>query len=131
MERTDPYSKEFRDRAVRLVAEKRGEHNSEWARIRSIAGKMGCTPELLRSWARQAQSDSGERDGLSTDERKRLKGLEREHRELKRSNDILRLASAFSPRTHGRAGREAAGQPRRSLSANDFVTRLVDLQKRP
>lgn len=95
MGRTEPYPKEFKERAVRLVSEQRGEYNSEWASIRSIADKMGCNAESLRSWVRQAQRDSGERDGLTTDERKRLKELERENRELKRSNEILRLASAF------------------------------------
>ena len=95
MGRTKPYPSEFKERAVRLVAEQRHEHGSEWQAIISIAGKMGCTPEALRLWVRQAQRDRGEREGLTTDERKRLKELERENRELKRSNEILRLASAF------------------------------------
>jgi transposase-like protein len=95
MGRTKPYPREFKERAVRLVAEQRDEYSSEWAAIRSIADKMGCNSETLRSWVRQAQRDSGEREGLTTDERKRLKELERENRELKRSNEILRLASAF------------------------------------
>lgn len=98
MGRTEPYPKESKERAVRLVSEQRGEYSSEWATIRSIAEKIGCAAESLRSWLRQAQRDSGERDGLTTDERKRLKELERENRELKRSNEILRLASAFFAR---------------------------------
>jgi transposase-like protein len=72
-----------------------GEHESEWAAISSVAGKLGCTAETLRKWVRQAQRDSGTRAGLTTAERDRLKEQEREIRELKRANEILRLASAY------------------------------------
>jgi transposase len=78
-----------------MVAEHREEYGSQWAAIQSIAGKIGCTSEALRRWVRQAERDGGERAGLSTSDRERLKQLERENRELKRANEILRTASAF------------------------------------
>ena len=81
--------------AVRMVWEHREEYDSEWAAMGSIAAKIGCTTETLRKWVRQAERDSGRRPGLTTDERRRLKELERENRELKRANEILRKASAF------------------------------------
>jgi transposase len=89
------YSLETRERAVRLVFEQEGGHASQWAAIVSIAEKIGCTSETLRSWVRRAERDTGRRPGLSTDERARLKDLEREVRELKRANEILRKASAY------------------------------------
>jgi transposase-like protein len=89
------YSPEVRERAVRLVFEHQEEYGSQWAAISSIAEKFGCTPETLRSWVRRAERDTGKRPGLSTDERQRLKDLERENRELKRANEILRKASAY------------------------------------
>jgi transposase len=78
-----------------MVWEHESEHASQWAAISSIAGKMGCTAETLRKWVRQAERDQGRRPGLTTDEKARLKDLERENRELKRANEILRLASAY------------------------------------
>ncbi len=95
MGRRSKYSAEVRERAVRLVFEQLGAHDSEWAAISSIASKMGCTAETLRKWVRQAQRDAGKRPGLTTSERERLKELEREVRELKRANEILRKASAY------------------------------------
>jgi transposase len=84
-----------RERAVRLVVAQQGAHDSQWAAIESIAGKIGCTAETLRKWVRQRERDDGQRAGLTTDERLRLRELERENRELRRANDILRKASAY------------------------------------
>ena len=95
MNRQTRYSPEVRERAVRLVFEHQGEHDSQWAAMSSIAAKIGCTPETLRKWVRQAERDQGLREGLTTSERERLKALERENRELKRANEILKTASAF------------------------------------
>jgi transposase len=95
MGRRSKYPAEVRERAVRLVFEQQGAHPSQWAAIASIAGKMGCTPETLRKWVRQMERDTGARTGVTTGERERLKELERENRELKRANEILRKASAY------------------------------------
>jgi transposase len=95
MGRPSKYPPEVRERAVRLVFEQQGSHDSEWSAISSIAGKLGCTPETLRKWVRQTQRDAGKRPGLTTGERERMKELEREVRELKRANEILRKASAY------------------------------------
>ncbi len=89
------YSPEVRERAVRMVREHEQEHTSQWAAITSIAQKIGCSGETLRNWLRQAERDGGRRPGLTTDEHQRLKDLERENRELKRANEILRKASAY------------------------------------
>jgi transposase len=95
MSRASKYSPELRERAVRMVFDHAHEHPSQWATIRSVAEKIGCTVEALRRWVRQAERDAGHRPGLTTDERARLKQLERENVELKRANEILRKASAF------------------------------------
>ena len=89
------YSPEVRERAVRMVLEQQTEHSSQWATIQSIASKLGCTSETLRRWVRRAERDQGIRNGMTSDDRERLKKLERENRELKRANEILRKASAF------------------------------------
>jgi transposase-like protein len=90
-----PFAPEVRERAVRLVREQAEQHPTQWAAIQAIAPKIGCSAEALRTWVRRAETDAGERPGLTTDERERLKVLERENRELKRANEILRKASAF------------------------------------
>jgi transposase-like protein len=95
MGRNSKYSPEVRERSVRMVWEQAQEHDSQWAAIRSIASKIGCSPETLRGWVRQAERDTGQRPGLTTDERQRLKDQEREIRELRRANEILRKASAY------------------------------------
>jgi transposase len=95
MSKPKQYSAEVRERAVRLVREHEHEHPSQWSAISSISEKIGCTAETLRKWVRQAERDSGRRAGLSTDERARLKDLEREVRELRRANEILKKASAY------------------------------------
>ncbi len=98
MTRPGRYPVEMRERAVRLVREHEDEYPSQWAAITSIASKCGMTPETLRKWVRGAEVDSGERLGLTTEERQRLQALERENRELRRANEILRAASAFFAR---------------------------------
>ena len=95
MNKPKTYSPEVRERAVRMVFDHAPEYPSQWACIQSIAEKIGCSGETLRNWVRQAERDQGKRGGLSTDERIRLKELERENRELKRANEILRKASAY------------------------------------
>ena len=95
MARPSKYSPELRERAVRMVQEHSHEYPSQWAAIRSIGEKLACTTEVLRRWVRQAERDQGQRPGLTTSERERLTALERENRELKRANDILRKAAAF------------------------------------
>jgi transposase len=89
------FSPEVRQRAVRLVLEHGGDHASQWAAIGSIAAKIGCTAETLRKWVRQAERDAGQRPGATTEERERIKALEREDRELRQANEILRKASAY------------------------------------
>jgi transposase len=95
MPRKSPYSPEVRERAVKMVAEHRDEYPSEWAAMTSVAAKLGMTAETLRSWIRRAQVDEGERPGLTTDERQRMKELEKENKELRRANEILKDASIF------------------------------------
>ena len=95
MNRAKRYSPEVRERAVRMVLEQQQEHSSQWATIQSIASKIGCTHETLRRWVRQTERDQGIRAGMTSDDRDRLKQLERENKELKRANEILRKASAY------------------------------------
>ena len=89
------YSQEVRERAVRMVIEHEGDYASQWEAIRSIAEKIGCSPESLRKWLRRTEVDSGSRAGVTSDERARMKDLEKENRELRRANEILRKASAY------------------------------------
>ena len=89
------YSKEVRERAVRLVLENEQDHGSRWAALCSIAEKIGCTAETLRKWVNQTEIDTGRRAGQTTDDKARIKELERENRELRRANEIIRKAAAF------------------------------------
>jgi transposase len=95
MSKETRFSPEVRERAVRLVGEQNDGEGSQWAVIRSVAEKIGCSAETLRSWVRQVERDQGVRPGLTTSEREELKELQRENRELKKANEILRLASAY------------------------------------
>lgn len=95
MRKSTKFSPEVRERAVRMVLEHRDEHESQWAAVVSIAGKIGCTAQTLLNWVRQHERDNGQREGVTTAEAQRIKDLEREVRELRKANEILKLASAF------------------------------------
>ena len=95
MKKSNKFSPEVRERAVRMVFEHRGEYSSLWATIESIAPKIGCVPQTLHDWVRKHEIDTGMRDGVTSAERDRVKALEREVRGLRKANEILRLASAF------------------------------------
>ena len=93
--KTPIYSAEFRERGVRLFREQRPEYASDNAAFLAIAPKLGCSPDSLRAWCRQAERDAGEREGLTSEEKVRIKELEREVRELRQANEILKKASAY------------------------------------
>jgi transposase len=95
MSKANRYSPEVRERAVRMVLEHKGDYSSQWQAICSIAAKIGCSPDSLRNWVRRADIDEGREDGMTSDDRERIKALEREVKELRRANDILKTASAF------------------------------------
>jgi len=95
MHKTNKFSPEVRERAVRMVQEHRGEYPSLWAAVESIAPKIGCVPQTLLEWVKREEAVTGARDDVSTSERERLKALEREVKELRRANEILKTASAF------------------------------------
>lgn len=95
MNKKSKFSPEVRERAVRLVREQRGEHSSMWAAVESIAPMIGCSSATLLGWVQREEVDSGEREGVTSIERERVKTLEREVKELRRANEILKLASAF------------------------------------
>jgi transposase len=98
MTKATRYPPELRERAMRLVREHRDEHPSEWAAIESVAQKLGMTPETLRKWLRRDEIDQHQRPGVTSSERDRIRELERENRELRRANEILKAASAFFAR---------------------------------
>jgi transposase-like protein len=95
MNKSNKFSPEMRERAVRMVQEHRGEYPSLWAAVESIAPKVGCVPQTLLTWVKRDEIDSGKREGVTTSEVQRVKDLERENKELRRANEILKLASAF------------------------------------
>ena len=95
MNKSNKFSPEVRERAVRMVQEHRGEYSSLWAAVESIAPKIGCVPQTLLEWVKRSEVDAGMRPGTTTEEARRIKDLERENKELRRANDILRTASAF------------------------------------
>ena len=95
MNKSNKYSPEVRERAVRMVQEHRADYPSLWAAIESIAPKIGCSAHTLLEWVRRQEVDSGQRAGVTSEERERIKALEREVKELRRANEILKLASAF------------------------------------
>ena len=95
MRKSTKFSPEVRERAVRMVQEHRGEYPSLWVAIESISAKIGCVPQTLNEWVKKSEIDSGAREGITSDERERIKALERENKELRRANEILKLASAF------------------------------------
>ena len=95
MTKTKQFSPEVRERAVRMVQEHRGEYPSLWAAVESIAPKIGCVPQTLLTWVQRQEVDAGVRDGVTTADAKRVRELERENKELRRANEILKLASAF------------------------------------
>ena len=95
MNKSSKFSPEIRERAVRMVQEHRREYPSLWAAVESMAPKIGCNPSTLRDWVKRDEVDTGQREGVSTTEREHVKALERENKELRRANEILKLASAF------------------------------------
>jgi transposase len=95
MNKSNRFSPEVRERAVRMVLDHRGQYPSLWAAIESIAPKIGCVPQTLNAWVRKHEVDAGQRPGVTSDEHERVKALERENKELRRANEILKLASAF------------------------------------
>ena len=109
MKKSNKFSPEVRERAVRMVQEHRGEYPSLWAAIESIAPKIGCVPQTLNEWVKRVEVDTGQRDGVTTAEAQRVKELEREVKELRRANEILKLASAFLPRRSSTANSSFKG----------------------
>lgn len=95
MKKQKVFPKELKERAVRLVFEQEDTYSSQWAAIIAVAEKIGCNKDTLRRWVRRAETDQGKRDGITTDERERIKALEKENRELRQANEILRKASAY------------------------------------
>ncbi len=109
MDKSKRFSQEVKERAVRLVLEKQREYPSQWSAISSVAEKIGCSPESLRRWIRRKEIDLGKRDGITSEERARIKQLERENQELKRANEIFVKQRLFSPRRSSAAYRSDGG----------------------
>ncbi len=107
--KSNRFSPEVRERAVRMVQDHRGEYPSLWAAIESIAPKIGCVSQTLHEWVRKQEVDTGLRDGVTSEERDRIEALEREVKELRRANEILKLASAFLPRRSSTADSSLEG----------------------
>jgi transposase len=92
---SNKYSREVRERAVRMVLDNQGQHDSRWSAILSISAKIGCAPQTLNEWVKKVEVDTGQRGGITTEMAEKMKALERENRELKQANEILRKASAY------------------------------------
>ena len=122
---TNKYSPEVRERAVRMVMDNQGQHESRWSAILSISAKIGCAPQTLNEWVKKVEVDTGQHGGITTEMAEKMKALERENRELKQSNEILRKASAyFAPAlAHVNMRCRAAGRSSTARSRNDPVHR--------
>jgi transposase len=125
MDKSNKFSPEVRERAVRMVQEHRGEYPSLWLAVESIAPKIGCVPQTLLTWVKHQEIDAGVREGVTTTEAQRVKELEREVKELRRANEILKVASAFSPKRSSTADSSPEGAHRR---APRYVRGRADLQ---
>ena len=124
---TNKYSPEVRERAVRMVLDGAGQHESRWAAIVSIASKIGCAPQTLNEWVKKVEVDTGQRGGITTEQAEKMKALEREVRELKQANEILRKASAYfaPPRAQASMCCRAAGRSSTARSSDDRFHRRV------
>ena len=122
---TNKYSPEVRERAVRMVLDNQGQHDSRWSAILSISAKIGCAPQTLNEWVKKVEVDSGQRGGTTTEQAEKMKALERENRELKQANEILRKASAyFAPALIAASGDcRAVGRSSTAHSSDDFLYR--------
>ena len=120
---TPTYTAEFRERGVRLFKENRSNYSSDNAAYKAIGSKLGCSPDSLRAWCQQAERDAGLRDGLSSEDKARLKALERENRELRQANEILKKASAYfaPPLIAANGDCRAAGRSSPARSSDDFL----------
>jgi len=122
---TNKYSPEVRERSVRMVLDNQGQHESRWSAILSISSKIGCAPQTLNEWVKKVEADTGQRGGVTTEITEKMKALERENRELKQANEILRKASAYfaPPLAHASMCCRAAGRSSTARSNDDPVHR--------